>query len=41
MADSEKRAPYQWVRNREGYKVLFRAKYPRFAIEIQDEADDR
>ena len=37
----EKQSPYQWVRSREGYNVLLRTKHPRFAIEVQDEADDK
>ena len=37
----EKQSPYQWVRNREGYNVLLRTKHPRFAIEVQDEADEK
>ena len=41
MTDTEKKSPYQWVRSRDGYKVLLRIKYPRFAIEVQDEADGR
>ena len=36
-----KESPYQWVRSREGYNVLLRTKYPRFAVEVQDEADAR
>ena len=39
--DDTGQSPYQWVKNREGYKVLLRTKYPRFAVEIQDDADDK
>ena len=41
MTKDYKQSPYQWVRNREGYNVLLRTKHPRFAIEVQDEADGR
>lgn len=41
MMDDTGQSPYQWVKNREGYKVLLRTKYPRFAVEIQDDADDK
>ena len=36
-----KESPYQWVRSREGYNVLIRTKYPRIAVEVQDDADIR
>lgn len=36
-----KESPYQWVTNRDGYRTLLRTKNPRFAIEVQDEADNR
>lgn len=36
-----KESPYQWVRNREGYRTLLRTKHPRLAIEVQDEADEK
>lgn len=34
-------SPYQWATNREGYRTLIRNKHPRFAIEVQDDADDK
>lgn len=36
-----KTSPYQWATNREGYTVLIRTKHPRFAIEVQDEAEGK
>ena len=36
-----KEPTYQWVRNRDGYRTLLRIKHPRFAIEVQDEADEK
>ena len=36
-----KESPYEWVVNRDGYLTLLRTKNPRFAIEVQDEADNR
>lgn len=41
MMDASKESPYQWATNRDGYRTLIRSKYPRFAIEVQDDADDR
>lgn len=41
MMDAFKEAPYQWATNRDGYRTLIRSKHPRFAIEVQDDADDR
>ena len=38
---NEKESPYQWVRNRDGYRTLLRTKHPRLAIEVQDEADGK
>ena len=38
---NEKESPYQWVRNRDGYRTLLRTKHPRLAIEVQDEADEK
>ena len=37
----EKQFPYQWAKNRDGYPVLLRTKYPRLAIEVQDEVDGK
>ena len=37
--DVIKESPYQWVMSRDGYKVLLRTRFPRLAIEVQDEAD--
>lgn len=34
-------SPYQWVTNRDGYRTLLRTKHPRFAIEVQDDADGK
>lgn len=39
--NKNKLSPYQWARNRDGYPVLIRTKHPRFAIEVQDEAESR
>ena len=39
--DVTKESPYQWVKNRDGYRMLLRTKHPRFAIEVQDDADDK
>ena len=39
--EGKKEPPYQWVRNRDGYRVLLRVKYPRLAIEVQDETEAR
>ena len=39
--DVIKESPYQWVTNRDGYRTLLRTKHPRFAIEVQDDADDK
>lgn len=36
-----KESPYQWVRNRDGYRTLLRTKHPRLAIEVQGEADEK
>ena len=36
MVSEGKQSPYEWAKNREGYPVLLRTKYPRFAIEVQD-----
>lgn len=36
-----KESPYQWVMSRDGYKVLLRTRFPRLAIEVQDEADEK
>ena len=39
--DVTKESPYQWVTNRDGYRMLLRIKHPRFAIEVQDDADGK
>ena len=39
--DVTKESPYQWVTNRDGYRMLLRIKHPRFAIEVQNDADDK
>lgn len=39
--NKSKPSPYQWATNREGYPVLIRTKHPRFAIEVQDEAEGK
>lgn len=39
--DVTKESPYQWVKNRDGYRMLLRIKHPRFAIEVQNDADDK
>lgn len=39
--NDDKQSPYEWAKNREGYPVLLRTKYPRFAIEVQDEVEDK
>ena len=36
-----KPSPYQWGTYREGYTVLIRTTHPRFAIEVQDEAESK
>ena len=41
MTTTSKESPYQWVRNRDGYRTLLRTKHPRLAIEVQDEADEK
>lgn len=42
MEQNKNKLPaYQWGRNREGYPVLIRTKHPRFAIEVQDEAEGK
>lgn len=41
MVNGRKPSPYEWVTNREGYRVLLRTKHPRLAIEVQDEADSK
>ena len=41
MIQGPKESPYQWVTNRDGYRTLLRIKHPRFAIEVQDDADDK
>lgn len=41
MMQEHKESPYQWVTNRDGYRTLLRIKHPRFAIEVQDDADDK
>lgn len=38
---TSKTPTYQWAKNREGYPVLIRTKHPRFAIEVQDEAESK
>lgn len=39
--NKNKQPAYQWGRNRDGYPVLIRTKHPRFAIEVQDDAENR
>ena len=39
--DVTKESPYQWVINSDGDRTLLRTKHPRFAIEVQDEADGK
>ena len=39
--DVIKESPYRWVMSRDGYKVLLRTRFPRLAIEVQDEADEK
>ncbi len=41
MKQEPKESPYQWVTNRDGYRTLLRTKHPRFAIEVQDDADGK
>ena len=41
MMTNSKQSPYQWVTNRDGYRTLLRTKHPRFAIEVQDDADEK
>ena len=36
-----KEPAYEWVKSREGYRVLIRNKHPRIAIEVQDEGDNK
>ena len=39
--NDDKKSPYEWAKNRDGYPVLLRTKHPRLAIEVQDEVDGK
>ena len=41
MEKKNKTPAYQWGMNRDGYLVLIRTKHPRFAIEVQDDAENK
>lgn len=41
MTTTSKESPYQWVKNRDGYRTLLRTKHPRLAIEVQNDADGK